>query len=285
MPKIITITALFFLSASAAWGQQREGGAAFDRDHPLSFGHRCSELGHSGDAYWQAYAFFEKPSPDDRYEALALANVLVGWIAGPHGPNGVALAIEKKRFALPPEWHGDTFGLALQLVNVKTQQAITGTVSTSYLHSTNGHYPVDRAYRLSATGELDWVQFVEPEESEAKATKEYNHSPDLHVYSEDIPALEGTHTLKLVLENTRTSSRLTLEGPVLKNLRSLLQIEKPKMRVLGLFQTMNPFQKGGLWDWIKTGLRYDECIHRRKRAKKEFDLRFTRTPFSPPSPR
>ena len=203
MPKIITITALFVLSASIALGQHQAGIAVFDRDHPLRFAHLCSELGHGYGAYRQAYAFFEKRSPEGRYEALVLAKVHVGWIAGPPGPNGVSLPIEKKRFALPPEWYGDPFGLALQLVSVKTQQAITGPVSTSYLHSTPGHYPVDKEYRLSASGELDWVRFVEPEERDPQADKEHRHPPELHLYGKDIPGLEGDYTLNLVLENSK----------------------------------------------------------------------------------
>ena len=278
MLNIVILTALFFLSASTALGQQYAGMVAFDRDHPLSFDHRCSELGNGYDAYRQAYAFFEKRSPEGRYEALVLAKVHVGWIAGPPGPNGVSLPIEKKRFALPPEWYGDPFGLALQLVSVKTQQATTGPVSTSYLHSTPGHYPVDKEYRLSATGELDWVRFVEPEERDANSAKEHRHPPELHLYGKNIPALEGDYALNLVLENSRTSARVTLEGPVLENLPALLQIEKPQSGVLGFAQAMNPLQQGGVWDVLRTGWRYRKCIQLRKQAKKEFELRFVRAP-------
>lgn len=279
------MTALFLLSASVALGQQQAGVTVFDREHPLRFDHRCSKPDLGPEGVWQAYAFFEKPPSEDRYKALGLANVQVGWIAGLDGPNGVALDIQKKRLALPLEWYGDTFGLALRLVNVKTQQAITGPVSTSYLHDVPGdpvQYP--KEYQLSATGELDWVQFVEWGESNAKSVGGYNYSHNVHVYSRDISGLEGDYALNLVLENTRTRARVTLEGPVLENLRSLLQIERPKLRVLGFFQTINPFQKGGLWDWIKTTRRYEECIQLRKRAKKEFDRRFTRPPFSLPVP-
>ena len=277
MLNIVILTALFFLSASTVLGQQYAGMVAFDRDHPLSFDHRCSELGNGYDAYRQAYAFFEKRSSDDRYEALVLANVQVGWIAGPPGPNGVSLLIEKKRFALPPEWHGDTFGLALQLVAVKTQQVTTGPVFTRYVHVTPDHGG-EKEYRLSATGELDWVRFVEPEESDANSAREHRHPPELHLYGKNIPALEGDYALNLVLENTRTRTRLTLEGPVLENLRSLLQIEKPKSGVLGFAQAMNPFQQGGVWDVLGTGWRYRKCIQLRKQAKKEFELRFVRAP-------
>ena len=283
MPKIITITALFFLSASIALGQQQAETAVFDRDHPLRFDHLCSELGHGYGAYRQAYAFFEKRSPDDRYEALVLANVHVGWIAGPPGPNGVSLKIEEKRLALPSEWYGDPFGLALQLVSVKTQQAITGPVLTHYVHVTPGHGE-EKEYRLSATGELDWVRFMEPEERATQADKYHRHPPELHLYGKDIPGLEGDYALNLVLENTRTSARVTLEGPVLENLPALLQIEKPQSGVLGFAQTMNPLQQGGVWSWLRTGWRYRNCIQLRKQAKQELDRRFTRPPFSPPSP-
>ena len=284
MPKIITITALFILSASIALGQQYVGPAVFDRDHPLRFDHLCSELGHGYGAYRQAYAFFEKRSPDDRYEALVLANVHVGWIAGPPGPNGISLLIEKKRLALPSEWYGDPFGLALQLVAVKTQQAITGPVLTRYVHVASDQGG-EKVYRLSTTGELDWVRFVEPEERDPQADKEHRHPPELRLYGKDIPGLEGDYALNLVLENTRTGARVTLEGPVLENLPALLQIEKPQSGVLGFAQAMNPFQQGGVWSWLRTGWRYRNCIQLRKQAKQELDRRFARPPFSPPSPR
>ena len=279
MPKIITITALFLLSAHIALGQQYAG-LVFDRDHPFSFDHLCSELGHGYGAYRQAYAFFEKRSPEGRYEALVLANVSVGWIAGPPGPNGVSLIIEKKRLALPPEWYDATFGLALQLVAVKTQQAITGPVLTRYVRVASGQGG-EKEYRLSATGELDWVRFMEPEERATQADKTHRHPPELRLYGKDIPGLEGDYALNLVLENTRTRVRVTLEGPVLENLPNLLQIKKPQSGVLGFAQALNPLQKGGVWDWLRTGWRYRNCTQLRKQAKQELDRRFAHSPFSP----
>ena len=283
MPKVLAITALFVLSASLALGQQYVGPTVFDRDHPLRFDHLCSELGHSYGAYRQAYAFFEKRSSEGRYEALVLAKVNVGWIAGPPGPNGVSLIIEKKRLALPPEWYDATFGLALQLVAVNTQQAITGPVLTRYVQVASGQGG-EKEYQLSATGELDWVRFMEPEERDPQVDKEHRHPPELHLYGKDIPGLEGDYALNLVVENSRTSAHMTLEGPVLENLLALLQIEKPQSGVLGFAQAMNPLQQGGVWSWLRTGWRYRNCIQLRKQAKKELDRRFARPPFTPPSP-
>ena len=279
MTRIIAITALFLLSASVALGQQYVESAVFDRDHPLRFDHLCSEPRRSYGAYRQAYALFEKRSPEGRYEALVLANVNVGWIAGPPGPNGISLIIEKKRLALPPEWYDATFGLALQLVSVRTQQAITGPVLTRYVQVASGQGG-ELEYRLSATGELDWVRFMEPEERDTQADKAHRHPPELRLYGRDIPGLDGDYALNLVLENTRTSVRVTLEGPVLNNLPALLQIEKPQSGVLGFAQAMNPLQQGGVWSWLRTGWRYRNCIQLRKQAKQELDRRFMRPPFS-----
>ncbi len=170
MANIVAVTALLVLSASTALAQQQM--VAFDRDHPLRFDHLCAELGHGYGAYRQAYAVFEKRSPDGRYRALVLAKVHVGWIAGPPGPNGVSLLIEKKRLTLPPDWYDDTFGLAVQLVAAQTQQTITGPVFTRYVQVAAG-YGAEQEYRLSAGGELDWERFAEPEERDPQSAREH----------------------------------------------------------------------------------------------------------------
>ena len=85
-----------------------------------------------------------------------------------------------------------------------------------------------------------------------------------------------------MLENARTNERLTLEGPVVENLLSLLQIEKPQSGVLSFAQAMNPLQRGGIWDWLRTTWRYGDCIQLRKQAKRELDRRFARTSTASP---
>ncbi len=68
----------------------------------------------------------------------------------------------------------------------------------------------------------------------------------------------------------------------MENLLSLLQIEKPQSSVLSFAQAMNPFQQGGVWDWLRTSWRYGDCIQLRKQAKRELDRRFTQASFPPP---
>ena len=52
-----------------------------------------------------------------------------------------------------------------------------------------------------------------------------------------------------------------------------LQIENPKPQTLGFLQTLNPSQKGGLFDFFRVAHRYGDCIYLRKKTKKEFDVR------------
>lgn len=273
--------------ASGAWAQQpapapdRAGVGVFDRDRPLRFDHLCAEPGRSYGAYRQAYAFFEDPASSEGHAALVLANVLVGWIAGQGGPKGVGLGIVKMRMRLPAEWRGARFGLALQMVGVDSGRAVTGTLSTKFNHSRGGSYPEEEAYRVSASGEVDWVGFLEPEERVSKETPDSRHSQSILVDGRDVPAADAALALHLVVENERTKSRLVLAGPVLDDLESLLQIERPTPRVLGFFQTLNPLQKGGLWDWLSTGRRYQPCLQARKQARRAFDLRFGRSASEP----
>ena len=285
MRAVVAVAILVF--ASGAWVRQpasasdRAGVGVFDRDRPLRFDHLCAEPGRSYGAYRQAYAFFEDPAASEGHAALVLANVIVGWIAGQAGPNGVGLRIVKMRMRLPAEWRGARFGLALQIVGADSRRAVTGTLSTKFNHSTGDSYPEEEAYRVSASGEVDWVEFLEPEERVSKETPDYRHSQSIRVDGRDVPATDATLTLNLVVEHERTSSRLVLAGPVLDDLESLLQIERPTPRVLGFFQTLNPFQKGGLWDWLSTGRRYQPCLQARKQAKRAFDLRFGRSVSEP----
>ncbi len=274
MPKVASVAVLLLL-AGGALGQQQVPVA--DLAHPLRLDHRCAELGRSYGAYRQAYAFFERRAPDAGGAGLVLAKVLVGWVGGQSGANGVGLGIEKMRLELPLAWRGDAFGLALQLVGVTTRQVITGPLSSTFFHAMHDSYPVEKTYRVPASGDVDWVQFAEPEAGSRE--REHKHSQPINVYAKDVPevtGLRGSYALNLIVENARTRSRLVLAGPVLADVESWLGIERPEMRTLGLIQTLNPFQRGGVWNWFRHGWRYGGCIELRRQAEQAFDVRLSR---------
>ena len=247
--------------------------AVFDTTRPLRFHHRCSEPAHSGDAYWQAYAFFDTPRTDTTYKALALGKVLVGWVSGPGGEQGVGFRLEKMRL-VAPTWAGAEFGLALQLVHLRTKAVITGPQSATFYQASSHRPPQEQQYGVSATGSVDWEQFHEPEADAPSERTAVKHATPLVLDSAHLPRLDDAYALRLVVENRTTHASLILHGPVVEDLRARLQIDRPQFRILGFFQTLNPFQKGGLWDALTTAWRYKDCVQLRKQAKAQFRARF-----------
>ena len=246
----------------------------FDKNHEAHFNHLCSEVNHQKEGSWQSYAFFEKPNSDTNYKALILGEVFVGWVGGPEGPKGVGLSIEKMKIKSLKSWSGDHFSVVLKIKNFQTGQAVTGNVSKAFFFSDEG-YPEKKEYALSEEGSLDWKRFKEPEDKSPDHEKrEHRFSEGIFIDSQKISQLKGKHSLSVILKNERTGSFIELQGPILGNIEPRLNIEKPKFQVLNFWQTMNPFQSGGLWDWFRTAYRYRDCIYLRKQAKKEFADRF-----------
>ena len=246
----------------------------FDKNHVVHFNHLCSEVNNQREGSWQSYAFFEKPNSDTQNKALILGEVSVGWVGGPEGPKGVGLDIEKMEIKSLKSWSGDHFSVALKIKTFQTGQTVTGNVSKTFFLS-EGSYPEKKEYALSEEGNLDWERFKEPESKMSDhEIREHRFSEGIFIDHRKISQLKEKHSLSVILKNERTGSFIELQGPTLENIESRLNVEKPKFRVLNFWQTMNPFQDGGLWDWFKTGYRYKDCIHLRKQAKKDFANRF-----------
>ena len=245
----------------------------FDQNRSLNFRHICSEVEHKSPA-WQAYAFFEN-TQGKNYKALVLAEVSVGWIRGPIGPNGIDIQIEKFQIESLSSWAGKNFSLALQVTNRRTGQNVIGDFSKSFSFSKPGRRNDEqRNYSLSEKGDFEWERFIEPEEKKSKETA-YRHHEAIQVIADNIPHPEDPQALSVVLKSSSGQSRLAMKGPVLNDLKSRLKIENQQAQTLGFWQTMNPYQKGGLWHWFREGYHYKDCIFLRKKAKKEFDRRFS----------
>ena len=124
-------------------------------------------------------------------------------------------------------------------------------------------------YKLSANGNLTWYDFPEPEDK-TRANASNHPVPESFITVDELPNIMDDYQLYLLIKNDSAEKEIRLEGPHIENIEPLLKIEKPEVRVLDFFDTLNPFQKGGMWDFLSQGVKYDKCIYARKKARKEF---------------
>lgn len=250
-----------------ASGEPAAPGPLFDRTQALAFDHRCSEPARNDNAYREALALFE-PGPTHGYRAIALGSVLVGWVGGVDGTRGVAVSLERLRLSLPRPWHDAPLGLHVALTDPRTGRTATGTPSTRYARRAPTGL-VDVELRTSPEGEVDWAQFSAPDRPEPR---DRGHAELTRIDRSEAPGQRVR--IDLVIAHRGSDERLVLEGPVLERLDAWMDVERPTMRRLGLLQTLNPFQRGGLWQTLRLGNRYAQCASLRDAAQAELDRRF-----------
>jgi len=244
-----------------------------DSSQSLNFDHYCSEEKLSFSAYKQSYALFENQSENNRI-AGAVGAVKAGFIRGVQKIKGLSLRLEKLKIQLLPSWANQNLALALQLINLENQKSFTGEFVTNYIEEKLGKTEV-KTYQISSQGGLLWERLTEPETSKAKkqkVTKILEKYPS--ILSQNIDSLEAKHRIHLLIKNQNTEEILTLTGPVIENLKNILQIKAPESQTLGFLDTINPFQKGGLWHFLDSAFYYRNCIYLRKQSKYELDKRF-----------
>lgn len=244
-----------------------------DSSRNLTFTHHCSKENLSLSNYWQSYALFEYQG-SGYGKAAAVGNIDAGFIRGVQKIQGLRFSLEKLSIQSFPSWANHSLALALQLVNLENQQSSTGEFVTTYVENRQGAVSV-KNYQISPSGELIWEQFIEPE-FQTKGQKKMYKIPEKNpsILSPDIDSLEASHRLHLLIRNQDTGQTLILVGPVIENLKELFKLEAPEPQVLGFFDTINPFQKGGFWDFLGTAFRYKDCIYLRKQSKYELDKGF-----------
>lgn len=74
--------------------------------------------------------------------------------------------------------------------------------------------------------------------------------------------------LTLTLENQATGDTLVLQGPRLRVPERIWAMDPPGFRALGLVETLNPYQEGGLFDTLGRAWKYRQCIAERRAAKR-----------------
>ncbi|MCZ0932600.1 MAG: hypothetical protein OXJ52_05555 [Oligoflexia bacterium] len=218
------------------------------------------DLDHDSEFSRQSYVLFEKS--DTNAKALVLATLRVGWL-GINQAQG--MAIDFMEIKIESLWPKAPLSLALEMKNEQTKNITRGNFITDYLRGPHSQ----TNYQLDKNGNINWHDFSEPEER--TTIEPHNHpTPAPSIAVDKLSNIADKYQLSLIIKNDNTKEEIKLQGPYIEDIAQLLNIEEPKIRVLGFFDTLNPFQKGGLWDWLSLGYKYDKCIYARKKARKEF---------------
>ena len=128
------------------------------------------------------------------------------------------------------------------------------------------------AFRADASGVLQWLDFTEPGDEDDRGGYPHNWSPEMETTAAELALSDSARELALDLVLTRIESAeaIRLPGPTAWVPDRIWNERPPKPKTLGLLQALNPFEKGGIWQWIRRGAKYAGCIEERKAAKETF---------------
>ena len=129
-----------------------------------------------------------------------------------------------------------------------------------------------RAFRADASGALDWLDFTEPDDEGDRGIYPHNWSPEMETTAA-VLRLSDAHrdvALDLVLTQVHSGESLRLPGPMLWIPDRIWHERASKPKTLGLLAVLNPFEEGGVWQWLARGSKYGGCIEERRAAKRSF---------------
>ncbi|MCY4286000.1 MAG: hypothetical protein OXC65_11765 [Thiotrichales bacterium] len=208
----------------------------------------------------KAYARME--SPDGR--ARAVVAVLVGYPAMGGKTVRVDVRLQRLKLDAADDWRNAPF--TIRLVARRDRALVEGPEIGAYMEDEGG----ERRFRTSESGTLDWMTFVEPDDEEKDSDRFYRHSPNLGFKAPEL----GTERpgdefdLALMLHNRSNGRTFELSGPRVRIPERLRTMDPPTPKALGLVETLNPSQEGGLFDFLSQAWKYRECIEERRAAKR-----------------
>ena len=223
----------------------------------------------------QAYGRFATAEP---VTAEALVLVLAGH-AGPLRDSPViGVSLQAMRIRGLAAWADEPFSMALVVTD--GSNAVAGPRADTYYESAPGGAPGATAFRMDSTGNYDWLSFLEPGEAPAAPAdgtgqKSYRIPPELHVSHTLLPYSDWREPMRLslILASEGGREQVTLVGPHLIAPADIMNAPAPEGRVLGLLETLNPLDEGGLFQWLRRAVKYRKCIDERRAAKRAFARR------------
>ena len=211
----------------------------------------------------KAYARME--SPDGR--ARAVAAVLAGYRATGGRTVFVDVRLQRLKLDAGKAWRDVEY--AIRLTGRSARGALDGPMVGSYVGGAQGQEPAYRQFGTDERGTADWMTFVEPDDRTGNTDHFHYFGPELSFKAPDL-GVEGPQDefdLALVLRNEANGRALELRGPRVRVPERIWIMEPPTPRALGLAETLNPAQEGGLFSFLGRAWKYRKCIEERGAAK------------------
>ncbi len=125
-------------------------------------------------------------------------------------------------------------------------------------------------FRTRDDGTADWITFVEPGE-EVEGTEDLYHTgPDMRVAVADlgVSGPNGEIELALEIQNQQDGEIIRLPGPYVRVPQRVWAMSPPDLKPLGLAETLDPTEEGGLFRFLGRSWKYRKCIEERRAAKR-----------------
>ena len=258
----MTVIAMLLLGSSAcAMEQAGSGSDPYPVLHPpggrIEFNRRCADE----DAFRvKAYARME--SSDGR--ARAVAQVLAGFPA--EGGDAVRVEVRLQRLKIDggDGWRNAPY--TIRLLARGDSMVLAGTETAGFLTHEKGY----RDFRVDGAGRADWITFVEPGEEVDGAEDFHNESPDLGFDARDmgVKGPDDEFGLGLEIRNRVDGEVIHLHGPLVRIPERVWAMDPPTPRPLGLLETLDPTEEGGLPRFLGRAWKYRKCIGERRIAKR-----------------
>ena len=219
----------------------------------------------AGEEPYQVKAYARMESPDGR--ARAVTAVLAGYRATGGKTVFVDVRLQRLKLDAGKEWRSADF--AIRLTSRSARTAFDGPMVGSYVGGAEGQEPAYRQFGTDERGTADWMTFVEPDDRTGNGDHFHYFGPELSLKAPDL-GVEGPQDefdLALMLRNEANGRTLELVGPRVRVPERIWMMEPPTPRALGLAQTLNPDQEGGLFSFLGRVWKYRKCIEERRAAK------------------
>ena len=255
------IIAVLLLGSGACSTERAGSGSGPDFVlHPpggrIEFSRRCADE----DAFRvKAYARMESPGG----RARAVAAVLAGFPAEGGGSVRVDVRLQRLRIDGGEGWRNASY--TIRLLAHGGSSELEGPAVGDFLENEEW-----RNFRMDGTGRADWITFVEPGEEADGAEDFHNESPDLGFEARDlgVKGPDGEFGLGLEIRNRANGEVLVLHGPLVRIPERVWAMDPPAPRPLGLLETLDPAEEGGLPRFLGRAWKYRKCIGERRAAKR-----------------